>query len=329
MTVPFLLQSTRSRGRPVIACVDGSARAGRLANLAAAYAAILARPLVLFHAVETGAHREGLPDPLDCQIRRLEARRRIDRLHDAMAAAPTEVAVELGEGEWIDALAGHAGDGDALLVIGMPSNPACPPDPGRVARIVARSAGASLLLVPARHESSARPIGRIAVAIDGSAHSAAALAEAIAIARETQAEILLLHVVRRDGLSDFGPRMPGDRELQVSLDLRNERAAGDFLDRTRRRLIDQGLRARARCLHGDPRSQLARVLADEAPDLVILAARGEGKRQCGDLVLGSTASYLACHSPTPLLLVGSGVVAAAHQPDPFLASRSIPSACAA
>src|SRR5690606_29477245 len=124
-------------------------------------------------------------------------------------------------------------------------------------------------------------------------------------AKSCPSELLLVHVMPLPGIDAFGPLADSDLQLQMLVERRNEAVACGFLETTLRRLQDLGIRARSRCLKGDPRSCLASLLDAEAPALVMLSARGQGIRNCEDLSLGSTANYLLDHLHLPVMLVGS------------------------
>ncbi|MDE8653687.1 universal stress protein [Novosphingobium album (ex Liu et al. 2023)] len=300
---------------PVIACVDGSHRSQEIAQTAAHYAQSFDRPLVLYRVLEHSHDPAALPDPLEWNIRRQEARRDLRRLRDSLPEQPGEVSLELNEGDWLVALADRVGETGALLVIGAPGSRESRDAGGRVARLVTQAPSGSLLLVPPGYAPRGIGSPRIAVPLDGSNFAEAALAEAARLARRSHAELLLLHVIPESGLTDFGPPATSDLELRIRLDRRNAQAAGGFLERTRRRLVDQGLAVRSLCLKGDPRTSLLRALGEEAPDLVVLSAKGQGGKRCNDLSIGGTASYLLDHLTGPVMLV---------RPSGPLAGRALP-----
>jgi len=293
---------------PVIACVDASRCSVDVARAAAEYARWGKRPLILLHAI--GRSGEGPPDPLEWNIRRQVARRDLGRLRETLPDFPQDVSVEFNDGDWLTAMSDYESSSGAVLAIAAPrplegSDPAC-----RLARLAAENHPGSVLLVPPGYLPRVEGKPRIAVPIDGSNYGAAALAEAIRLARHANAELLLVHVVPEGGLTDFGPPTASDIDLRMRLDRRNEDAAYSFLETTRRRLADQGLAVRSLCLKGDTRSSLLRALAEEAPDLVILSARGHGGKRCNDMAIGGTASYLIDHLTGPVMLLRSTAASA-------------------
>lgn len=318
---------------PVIACVDGSHRAEEIARTAASYALALERPLILCHLIEHSAAPAGPPDPLDWCLHRQEAHRTLDRLRDTLPEMPNEVALELDEGDWLSRFAERSEKAGALLVIGTEHADEAKQSSARAIRLLASPGIGSLLLVPPGYTPRTSGSPRIAVPIDGSNFAEAALVEAIHLARGSHAELLLVHVIRDAQLSDFGPPATSDLELRTRLDRRNEQAAYRFLERTQRRLVDQGLNVRSLCHKGDPRSTLLRTLSEETPDLIVLSVRGRGGRDCHDLSLGSTAGYLVDHLTGPVMLLGpcakAGARESQHAPDERQPGSHLPSTSAA
>jgi len=297
----FVLKA--SAESPVIAFVDGSRLSRDVVLAAADFARSSVRPLILFHAMPEASDLSAIPDPLAWTMRRQEARRELARWRDMLPQLPQAVSVELSEGDWLNALGHRACEAGALTVIGSPHADEYRETTGQVAKLIADSQLGSVLLVPSGYTPREVMMRRIAVPVDGSNYAEAALAEAVRLARKSQAELLLVHVVPDGALTEFGPLATGDIELRKRLDQRNEQAACGFMESTRRRLIDQGLAASILCTKGDTRSTLLRVLGELAPDLVVISAKGQGGRHCSDLSIGGTASYLLDHLDCPVMLV--------------------------
>ncbi len=292
----------------VVACLDGTPHARAVAQVAANYARRLDLPLVFFHAIEFEPARSRLPDPLEWHLQRATARKYLAGIRDTLKAPAPDPAFAVAEGAWPHALADWLDDRpDAMVVIGTPTRAGT----GQlVARLLEEGAG-RLLVVPDHYVPPASDTPRIALPVDGSRFADSAIAQAVALARSWSGELLLLHVMPGAGIDAFGPPADSDLELEALVDRRNERAAGSFLETTLRRLRDSGVPAHSRCLKGDPRSRLVAQLAQDAPELIILSARGQGVAACRDLALGSTAAYLLDHLDIPVMLVAAGTEAKA------------------
>ena len=288
----------------IVACIDFSAHSDNVAEVAKGLAQTLDLPLTLLHVIEPSAELGRRPDPLEWDLRRHQARRQLARLSDGLNCAADSVRLEVKEGGCVRAICERGENPGALLVMGTRADASSHPRScGQTAQYVVECGVAPVLLVPAGQALAEVSFERVLVPLDGSSFGEAALTEAARLARKTQAEMVLLHVIPDAGLTQIGPPETSDLELRLRLDQRNEKAACGFLERTHRRLTDQGLAVRHRCLKGDTRSTLLRAINEEQPGLVILSSRGQGGRRCQDLSLGSTAAYLLAHLNGPMLLV--------------------------
>lgn len=298
-----------SRAPSVIACVDTSPQSRDVATDAAALAAWLERPLVLFHAAECSASPSEPPDPLDWQLHRREGLQHLSQLNYGLSDLWQPVSLELAEGDWLCAVGARAEPASALLVFGASRAAEPGRSAGRVAARLIETGVGSLFIVPCGRTPLATHAPRIMIPVDGSQFAEVALEAAVAIARSSKAELLLVHIVARAGIGEFGPPATGDTELRLQLDRRNELSACGFLERTVRRLTDQGISARSRCLKGEPRSLLHQLVKEEKPDIVMLSARGQGRKSGADLAMGSTATYLVDHLEAPVMIVGASMIA--------------------
>ncbi|AOL24310.1 Nucleotide-binding universal stress protein, UspA family [Erythrobacter litoralis] len=294
------LDPSRPDAAAIIACLDLSPHSQRVARLAAFLARETDRPLILFHAVSDEQPAGGLPDPLEWHLRRSRARRFLEEMAASIENFPGEIGIGIKEGQWQAGLAELcAMSGPATAVIGKSSVG----DHVHLSASLLESGAGSLLVVPASARAERPARLRIMVPLDGSRFADAALARARAIAAATSAELLLAHVIPAAGIEEFGPPALGDLELQRRVDRRNERAACEFLEDALHRLEAEGIAARSRCLKGDPRAGLDRLMAEEQPGLVILSARGHGVKTCENMALGSTAAYLLDHASVPIMVV--------------------------
>lgn len=134
---------------------------------------------------------------------------------------------------------------------------------------------------------------RVIVGVDGSPHSAAALAWAAADARLRGWELVVVTACRQDG-----PRTgPGISPATAT-------AREQACRQTQARLL-RGLPARAipsvstRVLHGDPAALL--ISAAAAGDVLVVGTRGRGRVRT--LLLGSVAQECAEQAPCPVVVV--------------------------
>ena len=144
---------------------------------------------------------------------------------------------------------------------------------------------------------------RILVAVDGSPTSMKGLREAIRLARDGRAELLLLHVVNEyyafatlDGFAPGIDLVPTLREGGRRI-LAKAKAATD----------KAGIRAKVlmrETLGGPAADTIVRDARKQRADLIVLGTHG--RRGLRRLVLGSDAEAVVRTSPVPVLLVRAG-----------------------
>ena len=135
---------------------------------------------------------------------------------------------------------------------------------------------------------------RILVALDHTDADQVLLPHITALARMTQAEILLVHVA--DG---WAARNYDRLNLVESEEIRLDRA---YLERTAVTLREgSGLTVITRLAMGDPPREILRLAEDESCDLIAMTTHGH--RLIGDIMFGSTIEYVRHRCKAPLLIV--------------------------
>lgn len=290
----------------IAACLDGSELGERVIPHALAVAKALGSPLTLLRVLESKASGEEPADPLEWDLRRRETRDYVSRLageRDGMEVVVESEVIEGQAAEEICHWARHHGVGLTVLC----THGARGETEWRLAstaRKLVEGAPGSVLLVPAagpRQPDVAR-YRRILVPVDGSPLAESVIPLATRIAASQGAELVLAHVVPVPEVIETGPLDPETLDLRERLVRRNERVANEYLDRLRAQLAGSEVSVRTLVLRGgDARGRVARLIADEAMDLVILSAHGRTAR--ADVSLGSVAAHLVAHAEAPLLIV--------------------------
>jgi nucleotide-binding universal stress UspA family protein len=133
---------------------------------------------------------------------------------------------------------------------------------------------------------------KIIVAYDGSPAAASALDQAMALFHGRQATVVLLGALLPPAtVSDLGER---------AFDIARQDAQAE-LDQAAQKVREKGFEAQTRLVEGDPRRVLEQVAGDEAPDLVVVGARG--RSAVSRLLLGSVSTYAVHHLECPVLVV--------------------------
>jgi nucleotide-binding universal stress UspA family protein len=296
----------------ILACIDGSPHAAGVLAWATTLARLLHASLRTLSVLDTWAGNAAPHDPIVWEMRRNEARNRIERLLERAGVDEDEIAgVEVAVGLFHEcfraSLAGNAVD---LCLIGATGEGARPERIiGDTARRVVEAAPCSVLLVPTQGLGDVGrgtvAVRRLMVPLDCSRRAEIALPAAIALADAFGAEIVMAHAVPEPAITEIGPPDETDVALRRNVADHNYRAAARYMSRLRARLALDRRPIRTLILSGsDPRHQLARAAAEEAADLIVLAAKGAGGY--ADQSLGSVADFLVTHLGKPLLIVRPG-----------------------
>jgi manganese transport protein len=137
---------------------------------------------------------------------------------------------------------------------------------------------------------------RIAVALEAMPSDSAMLAEAIALAKQHHAELLLIHVVDGVGGRWYGPQT-GDAESR-----HDEAYLAALTQQLAETLVDQGVPKVESVLgFGNPPSEIVSISRQYAADLVILG--GHGHKPVLDLLHGETISGVRHGLNIPVMTV--------------------------
>jgi nucleotide-binding universal stress UspA family protein len=138
-------------------------------------------------------------------------------------------------------------------------------------------------------------IQRVLIGIDFSQTSEGALRWGLEIARENDAEVMLLHALRLPSLAT--PYVPVPPEIDVEL----ERKARDRLAELERRCSGGGAVITSAIRHDDPASALRDAALEAKADLVVVGTHGQSRLE--HLLLGSVAERVIAIAPVPVLAV--------------------------
>ena len=133
----------------------------------------------------------------------------------------------------------------------------------------------------------------ILVAIEHSDADRAVLSHVQDLARLTGARLLLVHVA--DG---WAARHFDELQLRESEEIRADR---EYLGQLCAQMVQHGFDTRARLAMGDPATQLVKVAAEEAVDLIAMSTHGH--RFLNDILRGSTADRVRHNVRIPVLMV--------------------------
>ncbi|PBN42886.1 universal stress protein [Sphingobium sp. D43FB] len=306
---PSLLQAPPTpKGSGIVACIDCTDRNAWIYPHALALATTLDVPITLLQVLDGDTSPDTRPDPIECNLRRREALRALDRCAAAVQAPSTQTTIELAEGPTADEICRFVRDcDDGTVVLGRRGRQ----ESGRtgmggtVHKVLSQAPG-PVLLVPVEAAVPARAYRRIVVPLDGSRWAESVLPLAVRLTRAANAELLLVHVVPTPEMIEARPLEVEDKRLRQSLIERNEQAARSYLDRIKSNLSTSGLRVRTISIRGDDvREALSDLIQRKGADLAVLSARGHSHQHVSDVPYGTVASYLMAHCNVPMLVTPS------------------------
>jgi manganese transport protein len=134
---------------------------------------------------------------------------------------------------------------------------------------------------------------KILVALENSAADQSLVPHVTKLALAFRSHLLLLHVA--DG---WVARNFDWLKLSESEEMRGDK---EYLDKTARDLVSQGIPVTTRLELGNPPDQILKVAEAERCDLIAMTSHGH--RFLGDLFLGSTINEVRHQTSVPVLLV--------------------------
>jgi len=142
-------------------------------------------------------------------------------------------------------------------------------------------------------------IRKILVGSDFSDSSEKAVRWAVDLAKEREAQVLLLHVIQPPA---YPPMMGGLMDpSQYEAGLRQD------ADRRLKEIAakEKGVRLETRLLTGDPSVDICEVAQKEGVDLIVVGSHG--RTGASRLLIGSVAERVVRHAPCAVLVVGRKV----------------------
>ncbi len=291
---------------PILVPLDGSS----LAECVLPHVVAIARPfeakVTLFRVVEQDQATQSI-DPLNWQINKTEAGLYLDNISTQLQQAGLRTETMIQEGLAAERIIGFAQAQNVNLII-LSSHGRSGLSPWGLSSVVQKvilSAPTSALIVRAQaptHDLTAERYKRILVALDGSLRAESVLPIVIPLARFHQAQIRVVHVVRKPEMARRTPLTQEDIDLAQRVVERNREEATHYLEQLRGWLPVEGITLESHVLTGDdPAATLHDFVKREAIDLVALSAHGySGNSQWP---YGSMVNNFIFYSQAPLLVV--------------------------
>jgi len=170
---------------------------------------------------------------------------------------------------------------------------------GSVTEKVVRKASCPVLTVPPRAYARSRlPFRRILCPVDFSPPSAAALGRALSLAQESEAELLLVHVLEWP----IGREPTAVRGFNVAeYHLYREKEAAAELAKMIPPSVRDWCTPSTHLVHGKPYEQILEIAGDRAVDLVVIGVHGRGTLDVA--LFGSTTNQVIRAARCPVLTI--------------------------
>lgn len=176
---------------------------------------------------------------------------------------------------------------------------------GSVAERVVSESGAPVFLI--RHETKGRQDGlihTIAVPLDGSVYAEAALPYAKELARDFDAELLLVRVAETAQVySMMSPEPVGGASAEAINEVTEQLVSEtrDYLEATATAVRAEGFNVKTEALEGFPADQLMALEREMAVNVIVMATHG--RSGLGRIVFGSVADRILKNGTTPILMI--------------------------
>jgi nucleotide-binding universal stress UspA family protein len=306
-TGPRLSPIAENRFQHVMVCLDRSARAEAAlpmaAYLARIYNARMTLMSVMAPPVEDGDARA--THVLDWEIVRQEVRSYLDRWTQKMSDYGIETEPTLEEGPTAQRVAEHisAQHVDLLVLTSRGENESDIWTLGGTAHKILSLSNVPTLVVPSGPDEpvSHTPPRKIFVPLDGSVRSECVLPIATHIARASNSEIVVSHVVNKPVRTEL---LFDDEDFLLARQIADRLAsrAEEYLGRVVAHLEAGGVDARSVITQSpEAKQELVALCSAESADLIVLSAHGTTCNARTDV--GSVASYIVARSSTPILIV--------------------------
>lgn len=290
----------------ILVPLDGSRLAECVLPHVIAVASAFGASVTLLHVLDTNHREDGVTDPIQWQLRKVESQAYIDTVASALEKADLSAERVVVEGPAAQRIrhAVREREIDLLILSSHGQSGLAQWNVSGVVEKVIQNAPTSLLLVRAYQErpgEGALRAGyqRIMLPLDGSKRAECVLTPAEILARHWNSELLLTHVIRQPRLFGTTPVNAEDRALLGQVVSRLREQATHYFQQLQQRLpVQTDVRL---LLAENIAATLNDLVGHEKVDLVLLSAHGHG---CSSFQrYGSLVSCWIFYGSAPLLIL--------------------------
>lgn len=144
-----------------------------------------------------------------------------------------------------------------------------------------------------------KQMSKLLVAYDGSDNSTKALDTAVGLAKQLEAELVVVGVLAPSSV--YAGFDPNNVVIIGQLWEIAEKEAQRALEKAQKFCAEQGMQPKINLYHGNPADEIIKHAAQEKADLIICGSRGLGGFE--GLLMGSVAHKLVSYAKVPVLVV--------------------------
>jgi nucleotide-binding universal stress UspA family protein len=305
----FTTRPASAKAPQVLLCLDRS----ELTETILAYAVMLTRAvggsLTLFHVVESSADRNSRThDVLLWELKHRQAREYMDQMLERVTRLEVRASLKIEEGGAAEQILGFIRKNPVDFVI-LASHGIHGVAEWSLSSTAAKVIGrthSSFVMVPTtpihQHRELEPCIQRILVPLDGSLSSQTALPSAIRIARQQDAELILVHAIESTSFHNYSGIKGEDRKVIDAASSILASVARDYFELIADRLRKEGLEVSVVVRqNSNPVALISEVIASRNVDFMVMSAHGaSGSDQ---YPLARTPAHMATHTSVPLLII--------------------------
>ena len=293
----------------VLLCLDRSELSETLLSYAVMLTRALSGSLTLMHVVEPSYEAPSSShDVFMWRLKHREAHQYMEQVLERTSGLEVPATLQIGEGRAAEQILGFIRQNlvDFVILASHGTHGLAEWSlSSTTAKIVGR-AHSSFIIVPAaliaQHAKLKPSIQRILVPLDGSLASQACLPIAIRIARQQDAELILLHAIEPVGFYQLPGISDADRKVLDAAASILESVARKHFDQIAARLQNEGLRVTVEVRSGsNPTTLMSEIISSMDVDFIAMTAHGSSGSE--EYPLARTSAHMVSHTPVPLLIV--------------------------
>lgn len=295
---------------PILVPLDGSLLAECVLPHAVAIAQAFNARIILLRVLEKNQANASaqLFDLLNWQIKKTEARLYLEKISTRLQKSQLQVTTTVLEGLAAETITEFSENQGAKLIIlsSHGRNGLSQWEISSVTQKVIFGAPASILIIrahqPSTNELMEQPYRQILIPLDGSRRAENVLPLTILMARFHQAQIHIVHVVKKPEMARHMPLTPEDVDLSNRIVARNREVAIHYLEQLRSRSPLDGIQLQTHLFTSDnAMAAIHDLVEQEHIEMVALSAHGySGNNQWP---YGSLVNNFILYGQVPLLIV--------------------------